>query len=182
MWYEYFPSAQIYGIDITPGSHIDNDRITTFCADQGDVHALEKVVETAGYPSLDIIIDDGSHQAPHQQISLAFLWKLLKPGGLYVIEDLLSNGQGDYEGSFGYSPEVLNTRKILQRFCESGHFPLPHALGESSEQIAQDVDWIHFHVPPLIVHQEVKFSRHPFRSSVQRKVGSEQMCVLRKRS
>ena len=37
---------------------------------------------------LDIIIDDGGHKMSHQQLSLKYLFKKLKPNGYYIIEDL----------------------------------------------------------------------------------------------
>ena len=38
----------------------------------------------------DMIIDDGGHTMEQMQISLNYLWDQVKPGGLYVIEDLHS--------------------------------------------------------------------------------------------
>jgi cephalosporin hydroxylase len=36
----------------------------------------------------DLIIDDGSHQLPHQLAAIKQLSPLLRPGGMFVIEDL----------------------------------------------------------------------------------------------
>jgi len=36
----------------------------------------------------DLIIDDGSHQ--HQQAAVEQLWPLLRPGGVFVVEDIQS--------------------------------------------------------------------------------------------
>ena len=36
----------------------------------------------------DIVIDDGGHNMIDQQISLGYLFKYLRPNGIYVIEDL----------------------------------------------------------------------------------------------
>lgn len=40
-------------------------------------------------PVLDIIIDDGSHRFLDQEATLHTLWPRLRPGGFYVIEDML---------------------------------------------------------------------------------------------
>jgi hypothetical protein len=86
-WYEYFPKATIFGYDIMDARRFDNDRITTFAGDQSDRADLARFVEFSG-GEFDIIIDDGSHKAMHQQVSLAFLLPHLKPGGQYIIEDM----------------------------------------------------------------------------------------------
>jgi hypothetical protein len=86
-WYEYFPKATIYGFDIVDAHRFDNDRITTFVGDQSSPKDLAQLAESSG-GDFDVIIDDGSHHAAHQQISLAALFGHLKPGGLYFIEDL----------------------------------------------------------------------------------------------
>jgi len=36
----------------------------------------------------DLIIDDGSHQVPHQVAAIEQLSPLLRPGGLFVVEDI----------------------------------------------------------------------------------------------
>ena len=88
-WREYFPKASIYGIDIYEHREVDMDRIKTFVADQGNVFDLTRVVNSIG-SSVDIIIDDGSHQAAHQIFSFMYLSKFLSYGGIYVIEDIQS--------------------------------------------------------------------------------------------
>ena len=47
--------------------------------------------------SMDVIIDDGDHYPPTMIGTLLAWWQYLRPGGLYVIEDLATgtnaNGQ-----------------------------------------------------------------------------------------
>lgn len=40
------------------------------------------------YGLFDVIIDDGSHWPPHQTATLQKFWPLVKPGGIYCLEDL----------------------------------------------------------------------------------------------
>ena len=54
--------------------------------DAADREELEPFVSEHG--KFDIIIDDGGHNMIDQQISLGYLFKHLKPNGIYVIEDL----------------------------------------------------------------------------------------------
>ena len=82
-----FPRAQIFGIHINPEAeaHAD-DRITVLIGSQSDTAFLDTVLERTGRP--DIVLDDGSHLARDQITTLLHLWRHVKPGGIYVVEDL----------------------------------------------------------------------------------------------
>jgi hypothetical protein len=86
LWLDYFPRATIYGLDLDDFTAVRLPRTRIFRGDQSDVELLRAI--TRACPAFDIIIDDGSHMAVHQQVSLRALWPALSPGGLYVIEDV----------------------------------------------------------------------------------------------
>jgi len=87
MWYDYFPNANIIGLDIEDKRQYENDRISCKIIDQSSTDSLEAFV-TSCDTLFDFIIDDGSHHMRDQQITFSYFFKLLKPGGIYVIEDL----------------------------------------------------------------------------------------------
>lgn len=86
MWEEYFPQAYIYGMDNDASVLFETERIYTFCADQSrpDTYTLRADI----HERFDLIIDDGSHNAEHQLITFKALKPRLRPGGLYIIEDV----------------------------------------------------------------------------------------------
>jgi len=95
MWREYFPCGQIFGIDVDPATEVHTDeRITVLIGSQSDTRFLDTVVERTGRP--DIILDDGSHLARDQITTLLHLWRHIKPGGTYVVEDLHTSYMPDY--------------------------------------------------------------------------------------
>lgn len=87
MWHDYFPNANILGLDIETKHQYENDRISCNIIDQSSESDLQTFVDNTDY-LFDFIIDDGSHHMRDQQITFAYFFKLLKPGGIYVIEDL----------------------------------------------------------------------------------------------
>ncbi|MCA1439327.1 class I SAM-dependent methyltransferase [Ensifer sp. IC4062] len=88
MWASYFPNAKVAGIDKDPSAYADyGDRITAVIGDQTRRSVLEKALSFL--PSIDIIIDDGSHVNNLTIATFEYLWKRLRPGGIYVIEDTL---------------------------------------------------------------------------------------------
>jgi len=84
-WNDYFPEAKIYGIDNIE-KNIKNDNIITFKGNQQNINFLNEIIHKTG--NFDIIIDDGSHNMDHQQISFGHLFKNINSGGFYIIEDL----------------------------------------------------------------------------------------------
>lgn len=84
MWKEYFPNAQIYGLDYYDCKPFEDDRIKVIQGNQRDLKTLEKVSQIAQF---DVIIDDGSHKNADVLASFDYLFPRLAPGGMYVIED-----------------------------------------------------------------------------------------------
>src|SRR5262249_9164436 len=88
MWRDYFPNAQIYGVDTHESCLFAEDRIMCFAADQYNERDLRDVIETVRPAQFDLIVDDGSHEPAHQIFSATVLLPVLKKDGLYVIEDI----------------------------------------------------------------------------------------------
>jgi hypothetical protein len=96
MWEEFFPNAQIFGIDIDPKCQaFEGDRRRVFIGDQGDRDFLKRCLDEMAGP-LDIVIDDGSHLVEHQLGSFEVLFPQLSRHGIYAIEDT-GGVVGDYE-------------------------------------------------------------------------------------
>jgi tetratricopeptide (TPR) repeat protein len=85
-WLWYFDKAQIVGIDVNPECRrYAQDRVAIRIGSQEDPGFLHSVA--AEFPPT-IVIDDGSHQAHHMIASFEALFPALRPGGIYVFEDL----------------------------------------------------------------------------------------------
>ena len=137
MWREYFPQGEIHGMDWFAGlngnlrtfpdaerflrEHMESpERITLHKLDQGHRSHLEGFVEmmTEQGIAFDYIIDDGSHLMRDQQLALGMLFPLLKPGGLFIVEDIHSSRQP--EGYADIRPDLGNTTlNLLQGFHKS---------------------------------------------------------------
>ncbi len=88
LWKHYFgPRVMIYGVDVQPACKVyESERVKIFIGDQDDPEfwrAFKREV-----PQLDIIIDDGSHEPQHQITSLEEMFPHLRPGGIYLCEDI----------------------------------------------------------------------------------------------
>ena len=91
MWRDYFPNAEIWGLDKRKELLFHDDRIFTMYCDQSDEESLRKVAndfdEEIG--CFDLIIDDGSHIPEHQALTARMLVPQLAVNGIYVIEDVI---------------------------------------------------------------------------------------------
>ena len=88
-WRDLFPQALIFGADIDRDCLFTEARIQTFYCDQLDpaaIHALWS--EPALNGGMDIVIDDGLHTFAGNASFLDHSLKYLRPGGLYVVEDI----------------------------------------------------------------------------------------------
>jgi len=87
MWRDYFPNAEIYGLEIREDSLVYAERIHSYQCDQSSEDSLRLAAIWVG-AELDLIVDDGSHVKEDQVLTARILKPLLAPNGIYVIEDV----------------------------------------------------------------------------------------------
>lgn len=99
-WAAFFKNGKKFvGCDINPkcGDLTYSDpRITVIVGDANSEDAYKKIV--AASDQFDLIIDDGSHQSNDIFAAFVNYFSLLKPGGLFVIEDAHSLFMNAYGG------------------------------------------------------------------------------------
>jgi hypothetical protein len=98
VWRDFLQRGEIHGLDYHE-KQISERRIHVHQGDQSDPVALRRLSDAHG--PFDVIIDDGSHVNAHIRVSFDTLFDdHLKPGGVYVIEDLATA----YDPQFGGGP------------------------------------------------------------------------------
>lgn len=114
MWQEYFPHARIFAVDILPKAQFDNARVRTFVADQANRDQLKRAIDAAG--EAHILIDDGGHTMEQQQVSLGYLFRHVRPGGYYVIEDVHTSLPALWKGYGVERGGANSTLRMLENF------------------------------------------------------------------
>ena len=131
MWYDYFPNAKIYTFDIVDMHALENDRIRFFKGDQGDRTNFDSMYREFDSKDFDFILEDGSHKEHHQMISLGHLFKYVKSGGYYILEDMSIPGQP-------VCVECIRndkTYKIIKDFMDTGKIESEHLTAEEKKYL-----------------------------------------------
>jgi cephalosporin hydroxylase len=152
MWKSYFGSkCKVFGIDIREECKAyADDRVEIFIGDQADRAFWKSFKEKV--PPVDIIIDDGGHLPEQQIVTLEEMLPHLRPGGIYLCEDILSDsnrfpayiyGLLRRLNTFDYRPgDLIVDATPFQGAIHSVHaYPYVTVIERSSAQIG------HFQLP-----------------------------------
>jgi SAM-dependent methyltransferase len=127
MWFECLRPKKLVAIDIKTKGDSEyfrqyvaskglKNRIKTYWGtDQADSDSLRAIVAREYTGSLDLVIDDASHLYEPTKASFETLFPLLRPGGLYVIEDW---AWGHWEG-FDVGPMGSELTQLLFELIEA---------------------------------------------------------------
>lgn len=93
MWLDYFgPESRVYGVDVEPACRTyESDRVGVFIGDQADPEFWRKFLSEV--PDIDVVIDDGGHRHYQQRVTLEALLPRMRPGGVYICEDVRGAAQ-----------------------------------------------------------------------------------------
>ena len=130
LWQGYFPQVDLHFLEYDAecaALHARNiTGATVHVGDQASEADLRRLVERAG-ADFDLIIDDGGHSWLQQHTSLdVLLHSGLAPGGLYIIEDLLtSTAEPSYQKYWDHADNFVERLLRMQRviMLESGRQP-----------------------------------------------------------
>lgn len=140
-WMEVLQPVKLVGVDIMDRgdsayfqryvtSRRLHDRLKThWRTDQRDAERLRHIVSTEFQGPLDLVIDDASHCYEATKASFETLFPLLRPGGLYLIEDWAWGHWPEHNGpTHCFANEIEPTRLIEE---------LVHAVGSSQRTPVQ---------------------------------------------
>jgi predicted O-methyltransferase YrrM len=141
---DYFPNAHIIGLDIDDKSEYNTDRITTKILNQAYIESLNEFVLECQSKSIlfDFILDDGSHDVSHQQLSFGVLFPLIKPGGFYIIEDLCASHFVLGESLYGYRTSINKKRNNTHKFLIERPFYSPWISEDNLTYIENNVNYV----------------------------------------
>ena len=110
MWADFFSKGKIFSLDYFEKKLNLGSRIKIFKGSQSNSEDLMRIINETG--ELDFIIDDGSHINRDVIYTFKTLFKFLKRGGYYFIEDT----QTSYMPEFGGDAFYLRNKKTLINF------------------------------------------------------------------
>ncbi len=123
---KYFRNSSIYCFDINISKFIFSSKnIHVYGLDINNQKKLEKTLENINLKSksnfFDIIIDDGSHYLSDILLTLNTLFKYVKKGGFYIIEDFKHPNYYEYNRNINHIliDQVLNNLKEKKLFNSS---------------------------------------------------------------
>jgi hypothetical protein len=138
LWMEYLPRAAIVEVEANwgcvtvlrqnweaaPATWVNTSatswadafkRVSLEIGDQTDASSLRLVGEARG--PFDIVVDDGGHTMLQQVTSLAALWPYVRPGGVYIVEDL----QCAYLGLQHFMDHPISMVQYIAKLQEALH-------------------------------------------------------------
>ena len=94
VWQHYLgENCHVYGIDIEEAcAEYESDTVSVFIGDQGDPDFWRRFRKAV--PDVDILIDDGGHLPEQQMVTLQEMLPHIRPGGVYLCEDVHRHHNG----------------------------------------------------------------------------------------
>ena len=154
MWQAYFnQGSTIIGVDIDEAcQRYASENISIHIGDQSDRQFWRKfAAQTA---QIDIVIDDGGHSPSQQIVTLEECLPLLKPGGVYICEDV--HGLDNY-----FLDYIHGVSKSMNAYEEESEFNV------TANELQQHIHSIHLY-PYMVV---IQINSEPVTNYVAQKKG-----------
>jgi hypothetical protein len=123
MWKSYFgEGAHVYGVDLESACLVyEGQNTRVFIGDQSDPDFWRRFLREV--PEVDIVIDDGGHEAFQQIPTLEALLGHIRPGGVYLCEDLHGRFHGFLDYLDGLSRSLHAMRAMVDLDGDEGFRP-----------------------------------------------------------
>ena len=114
-------------------------------------------VKAKYHQPFDIIIDDGSHLDEHMWVTFLEIWPTLRPGGIYIIEDIISPHTIVGRALIGYGESPSHNQELhanVNKHCDRVCLIVTNAVQKWVESIT-----VH---PHILYIKERKEELHVF--------------------
>lgn len=150
MWRTYFgEQCHLYGVDLMPECKMyERKGVSVFIGDQADRTFWQAFKQDV--PWLDVVIDDGGHMANQQIVTFEELLPHLRPGGMYICEDI----HGDKNAFANYIHRVAEELNAYSNVTEDLDNPQRRAVCKTNA-FQSEVAAIHFYPYMVVVERSL---------------------------
>lgn len=150
MWRHFFgPQAEIIGVDIDPRcADLAEPGIAIELGDQADPALHARLREK--YGSFDIVIDDGGHQMHQQIVTFREMYPAVKPGGVYLVEDLHTSYLADWGGGYRRPDTFIEFSK---NFIDQLYAWYPSTPEHRADLLTATAYGLHFYDSMLVIEK-----------------------------
>ncbi len=161
MWRNYFGRrARIYGVDVNPECKNFEERgITVFIGDQEDRTFLREIAAEIG--PIDVLIEDGGHHMGQQIATFEELYPTVKPGGVFLIEDLHTSYWDNYGGGYRKPGTFIEYAKNLLDQLNAWHSRSPEF---APDEFTRTTRSMHFYDSVVVFEKDAVVEPHVERS------------------
>jgi hypothetical protein len=132
LWCRYFPRGRLFvGCDIEEACgrlRFDDDRVRVVVGNANSEQTAVRIAEAS--PQFHVIIDDGSHLAHDIVESFLRYFSWLRPGGVYIAEDVHTMYMHGYGGGLRSPASAQEFFKLLVDIVNYQHWQGRAPLGE----------------------------------------------------
>ena len=141
-FYFYFKNSQIYSADINPDMYLyKSKRLKNFFTDTSSKDSIEKNILTRNI-QFDLIIEDASHMLKDQIISLFVLFKSLKSGGIFIVEEI---DFPEKKEDMRTGQEFPDLKTILKKIINKEDFNSKYINKDEKNYFLENFDTIKFY-------------------------------------
>ena len=141
-FYFYFKNSQIYSADINPDMYLyRSKRLKNFFTDTSSRASIEKNILSRNI-KFDLIIEDASHMLKDQIISLFILFKNLRSGGFFIVEEI---DFPEKREDMRVGQEFPDLKTILKKIVNKENFNSKYINENEKNYFLENFDTIKFY-------------------------------------
>jgi len=141
-FYFYFKNSQIYSADINPDMYLyRSKRLINFFTDTSSRSSIERNILKKDI-QFDLIIEDASHMLKDQIISLFILFKNLKSGGFFIVEEI---DFPEKREDMRVGQEFPDLKTILKKILNKENFNSKYINENEKNYFLENFDTIKFY-------------------------------------
>ena len=141
-FYFYFKNSQIYSADINPDMYLyRSKRLINFFTDTSSRSSIEKNILKKDI-QFDLIIEDASHMLKDQIISLFVLFKNLRSGGFFIVEEI---DFPEKRKDMRVDQEFPDLKTILNKIINKENFNSKYINENEKKYFLENFDTIKFY-------------------------------------
>lgn len=149
MWRDYFKKGTICGLDIYEKKLVLGSRVNIYKGSQTDPKVLNKIIKEQ--KKFDYIIDDGSHINKDVIFTFEYMFKSLKEGGYYFVEDTLTSYLRDYGGEGAYLKKNNTIINYFKNIVDKINYKEIENPYYKSDYFSKNITAIHFYHNLIVI-------------------------------